>query len=213
MAAVALAALAAVGCTSGQAATVTSDIAVTTSMTSGSTQATTQSTSPMPTATSTTAGSTQTSAAGSGLVLPVTKNPIVNTSTKQGLQITSAMAENNVDPATNKDLGDRLQITIKNTSSETLSDLEIYYQMKDTTTQATEGYYQKLTGFSLAPGAEGTVYFDNETGVGHYPENKFSLYRTSANEVVFTIEVSAAGYAPAMGEAVKAVGTGENPGE
>jgi hypothetical protein len=31
--------------------------------------------------------------------------------------------------------GDRLQITLKNTSTEALSDLEVYYQMKDTATQ------------------------------------------------------------------------------
>jgi hypothetical protein len=202
VAAVAIGALTAAGCSSQQAVTVTS----------ASTQTTTGST--VQSSTQTTAqSSTASSAAGSTQVLPVAQNPIVNTSTKEGLQIVSAMVENNVDPATNKDLSDRLQFTVKNTSSETLSDLEVYYQMKDTTTQKTEGYYQKLNGFSLAPGAEGTVYFDNETGAGHYPEDTFSLYRTSANEVVFSIEVSAPGYKPAIGEAVKAVGTGENPGE
>jgi hypothetical protein len=202
VAAVAIGALTAAGCSSQQAATATTGGAQT------ATQSTVQSSTQ-----STVQSSTQSTAAGSARVLPVAENPIVNTSTTEGLQIVSAMVENNVDPATNKDLSDRLQITLKNTSVETLSDLEVYYQMKDTTTQKTEGYYQKLTDFSLAPGAEGTVYFDSETGAGHYPENTFSLYRTSANEVVFSIEVSAAGYAPAMGEAVKAVGTGENPGE
>lgn len=190
--AVAIGVLTAAGCSSGQS----------------SPQTTAQSA-----AQNTAQSSTQSSTAASPPVLPVAENPIVNTSTKAGLEIVSAMAENNVDPATNKDISDRLQITLKNTSGETLGDLEVYYHMKDTTAQATEGYYQKLSGFSLAPGAEGTVFFDNETGAGHYPENTFSLYRTSANEVVFSIEMSAAGYAPAMGEAVKAVGTGENASE
>lgn len=192
--AVATGVLTSAGCSSGQATTTSSVSA------QGITQGATQ-------------NQTQSSTAGSDQVLPVAENPIANTSTKQGLEIVSAMVENNVDPATGKDIADRLQITLKNTSSETLSDLEVYYKMTDTTTQKTEGYYQKLTGFTLAPGTEGTVFFDNETGAGHYPENKFSLYRTSANEVDFSIEVSAAGYAPAMGQAVKAVGTGENPGE
>lgn len=162
---------------------------------------------------SSTQSSSVASPGGSTQVLPVAKNPIVNPSVKKGLEIVSAMVENNVDPATKKDISDRLQITLKNTTTGTLADLEVYYQMKDMTTGKTESYYQKLTGFSLAPGTEGTVYFDNETGPGHYPENKFSLYRTSMNQVVFSIEVSAPGYAPAMGEAVKSVGTGENPGE
>jgi hypothetical protein len=210
VAAVTIGALTAAGCSSGQAATATTGSTQT--ATQGTARGSTQSTAQGSTQ-STAQGSTQSTAAGSTQVLPVAENPIVNTSTKEGLQIISAMVENNVDPATKKDLSDRLQITIKNTTSETLSDLEVYYQMRDATTQKTEGYYQKLTDFSLAPGAEGTVYFDSETGAGHYPENTFSLYRTSANEVVFSIEVSAAGYAPAMGEAVKAVGTGENPGE
>jgi hypothetical protein len=210
IAAVLIGSLAVAGCSSGQAATVTS----------AGTPGVTQSTAPGPTQSSipsstqnSTSGSAQSSTTGSDQVLPVANNPIVNTSTKQGLEIVSAMVENNVDPATGKDIADRLQITLKNTSSETLSDLEVYYEMKDVTTQKTEGYYQKLTGFNLAPGTEGTVFFDNQAAAGHYPENKFSLYRTSANEVDFSIEVSAAGYAPAMGQAVKAVGTGENPGE
>ncbi len=201
IAAVAIGSVSISGCSSGQAATAT------TAATPGVTQGgTVDSAASSPTGA---AASTQ----GSERVLPVAKNPIVNTSTKKGLEIASAMVENNVDPATKKDIADRLQITLKNTSGETLSDLEVYYEMKDTKTQKTEGYYQKLTGFSLAPGAEGTVFFDNQGGAGHYPENTFSLYRTSANEVDFSIVVSAAGYAPALGQAVKAVGTGENPGE
>ena len=192
--AIVIGALIAVGCSGRQGATTTS------AAVQSGTQTTAQ-------------GGTPTSTQGSTQVLPVAKNPIVNSATQEGLVITEAMAENNVDPVTGKDLTDRLQFTIKNTSTETLSDLEVFYQMTDSTTNKTEGYYQKLTGFSLAPGAEGTVYFDNESGAGHYPESKYSLYRTSANEVVISIEVSAAGYKPAMGQAVKAVGTGENPNE
>lgn len=146
-------------------------------------------------------------------VLPVASNPIVNDSTKPGLKITSAAVENNVDPATKQDIADRLQIALTNSSTTPMSDIEVYYEMTDTTTGAKEGYYQKLTGFTLAPGETGTVFFDNETGPGHYPENTYSLYRTSKNEVVFAIEASQAGFAPAMGKATKGPGTGEVPGE
>ena len=161
-------------------------------------------------------GGTQTigqTGAQSAQVLPVATNPIVNTATQEGLQISGAMAENNVDPVTKKDLTDRLQFTVKNTGTKPVNDPEVYYQMTDATTKKTEGYYQKLTGFSLAPGAEGTVYFDSTNGAGHYPENVYSLYRTSANKVVIAIEVSTTGYKPATGEAVKNVGTGEKPGQ
>ncbi|QOI65576.1 hypothetical protein IG195_19365 (plasmid) [Arthrobacter sp. TES] len=81
--------------------------------------------------------------------------------------------------------------------------------MKDTTTGATEAYYQKLDGLTLTPGQGTTIYVDNGTGPGHYPENKYSLYRSSPNEVTINIEAAAPGYAPAQGTATKAQGTGE----
>jgi len=142
-------------------------------------------------------------------VLPVANNPIKNTATTEGLKITEAMVENNVDSATKKDLTDRLQVTLENTSATAMGDLEIYYKMTDSVTKKSEGYYQKLTGLTLEPGKTATVYFDNETGAGHYPENKYSIYRTSNNEVVISIEVSSPGFKPATFEVKKATGTGE----
>jgi hypothetical protein len=156
---------------------------------------------------------TGSSATGTKHVLPVPSNPIVNTSTQPGLEVVNTAVENNVDPVTKKDLSDRLQITLKNSSTQPMSNLEVYYLMTDSKTGQTEGYYQMLDGFSLAPGATGTVYFDNETAPGHYPENLYSLYRTSKNEVVIDVEVSAAGYAIAKGQAKKGAGTGEVAGE
>ena len=166
--------------------------------------------------TSSAAPSSAPSAAASpagGPVLPVASDPIVNTSTKPGLEITGIMVENNVDPVTKKDLSDRLQMTLVNSSSATMTDLEAYYTMTDSTTNKSESYYQKLTGLTIAPGASQTIYFDNESGLGHYPENIYSLYRTSANEVVIDVKVSAPGFAPATAQVKKAVGTGEKAGE
>ena len=167
-------------------------------------------------ASSNTAPSAAPSAAASpagGPVLPVASDPIVNTSTKPGLEITGIMVENNVDPATKKDLSDRLQMTLVNSSSATMTDLEAYYTMTDSTTNKSEGYYQKLTGLTIAPGASQTIYFDTDSGPGHYPENVYSLYRTSPNEAVIDVKVSAPGYAPATAQVKKAVGTGEKAGE
>lgn len=142
-------------------------------------------------------------------VLPVTTNPISNTSTKAGLAITAAMAENNVDPVTKAPEADRLQFTLTNNGSTTITGGEVYYTMKDATTGKSESYYQKLTGLALAPGHSETVYFDNGTGPGHYPENKYSLYRSSTHQVTIAIEASAPGYAPATATATKSPGTGE----
>ena len=149
------------------------------------------------------------SGAPSGVVLPVASNPIVNTATASMLAITYAAVEDNVDPATGKAIDDRLQLTLKNSGSTPLSGVEVYYEMTDVVTGAKEGYYQKLDGLSIPAGQDATVYFDNTTDPGHYPENQFSIYRSSTNEVDFAIQASAPGAKIATATAVKATGTGE----
>lgn len=144
-----------------------------------------------------------------GVVLPVTANPIVSTATAPTLAVTYAAVEDNVDPATGKAIDDRLELTLKNTGTTPLTGIEVYYEMTDVVTGAKEGYYQKLDGLSIPAGQDATVYFDNTTDPGHYPENQFSIYRSSTNEVDFTIQASAAEAKIATATAVKATGTGE----
>ena len=146
--------------------------------------------------------------AAAGTVLPVTSNPITNTSTTPRLTVGSALAEDNVD-GSGTAITDRLQITVGNTTSNPLTNLETYYVMTDVTTGASEAYYLPLDGVILAPNAETTLSFDNETGAGHFPENTFSLYRSSTNQIDFTIQVSADGVQIANGTATKGAGTGE----
>ncbi|GAC1452652.1 MAG: hypothetical protein PVSMB10_09630 [Pseudarthrobacter sp.] len=149
------------------------------------------------------------SAAAAPTVLPVTTNPIKVTGSKPGINISNAMAENNTDPQTNAPVADRLQFTLTNSTTAPISGLEVYYTMKDSTIGQTESYYNKLDGLTLTPGQNTTIYFDNGTGTGHYPENKYSLYRTSTNEVQISVEAAAPGFAPATATATKAKGTGE----
>ena len=162
-----------------------------------------QGSSPAPASSSAASGSTTTA------VLPVNSNPIVNASTSPGLTIVSAAAEDNLDPSTNAAITDRLQVTVRNDSTSELSSFEIYYVMTDVTTGQSEAYYQALTGFTLAAGATSTLSFDGETGAGHFPENTFSIYRSSKNQVDFTIEVSAAGVQVANATATKGSGAGD----
>ena len=142
-------------------------------------------------------------------VVPVTKNPIVNTSTAPGITITSAKVQDNVDPITKKAIPDRLLMKVVNKSSKPASGFEIFYTMKDSSTKAKESYYQKLTGFTVKAGATSYLYFDNLAGAGHFPENIFSIYRSSTNEVKFAIVLSAKGFKIATASAVKDKGTGE----
>ncbi|MHB1324660.1 MAG: hypothetical protein ACYDGS_00630 [Thermoleophilia bacterium] len=142
-------------------------------------------------------------------VLPVANDPIKNNATAPGLVIASAQVEDNVDPVTNQAIPDKLQLNLQNTSSQPMSNFEIYYRMTDSTTGASEGYYEKLGGLSLGPNETKTIFFDNQTAPNHYPENKYSIYRTSKNEVRVTIELSAPGFKLATGETKKSIGTSE----
>lgn len=161
---------------------------------------------------STSSAANTSAAAASGAtspVLPVNSNPISNSATNQDLAVVSAAVEDLVDPVTGQAINDRLMLTLTNSGTTDLSGFEVFYTMTDVVTGATESYYQALDGFSLAAGATDYVYFDNQTEPGHYPENQFSLFRSSANEVDFQIQVSAQGAAVASATAVKSTGTGE----
>lgn len=155
------------------------------------------------------AAPSQSSSAAAGSVLPVDANPIKNPSTAPVLAVTYAALEDNVDPATGKAISDRLELTLSNTGPTPLTGFEVYYEMTDVTTGAKEAYYQKLDGLQIPAGTESTVFFDNETGAGHYPENEFSLYRSSVNQVDTTIQVSATDAKIATASATKGAGTGE----
>lgn len=158
-----------------------------------------------------TTSSSSTAAPTSGSALPVASNPINNTSTAPGLSIPQAAVEDLVDPTTGTAIDDRLQVTLANSTDTPLTKVEIYYQMTDVTTQQSEGYYMALNGVTIPAQGETTVYFDNGTEPGHFPENTFSLYRTSTNQVDFTIQASADGVQVATATASKGAGTGEQP--
>ena len=149
------------------------------------------------------------SSADSNIVLPVDANPIANQAAHPDLAVVSAAVEDLVDPSTGQAIDDRLMLTLKNNGSSDLSNLEVYYTMTDAVTGASESYYQALTGFTLAAGAEDYVYFDNKTDPGHFPENQFSLFRSSVNQVDFTIMVSADQGGIAQATTFKSEGTGE----
>jgi hypothetical protein len=152
-------------------------------------------------------GSSQVAPAGT--VLPVDSNPIVNASSTLGPTIVKAAAEDIVDPATNTDITDRLQVTAHHDTASELTLFEIYYVMTDVTSSQSEAYYQELTEFTVAPGATSTLTFDGETGQGHFPENAFSIYRSSKNQMDFTIELNTPGVQVATATATKGSGVGD----
>ncbi len=143
------------------------------------------------------------------LVAGLYPNNIKNTATAVGFTIKSAAVENNTDPVTGAVVSDHLEVTLVNTTSKPLTNFEIYYTMTDTKTQQKEGYYKKLTGFTLAANATYTIHFDNKTGEGHFSANKNSLYYKSTNAIDFAVEVSTPGYAAQNINVTKAAGGAE----
>lgn len=133
-----------------------------------------------------------------------TDNLIKETSTTAlPVKITDARVEDNLNAK------DHLEITLSNTGSAELKNFDIYYTVVDTVTKVKEGYYLKLTGFSIKAGETKTLHFDNGTGAGHYTMNLNALYGTSKNEVLFSGQLHAAGSAPMSFSAIKAKGTAE----
>ncbi|WP_296667173.1 hypothetical protein [Demequina sp.] len=165
-------------------------------------------TSPTSTPSSTSVTSASPTSSRGGHVLPVDANPIVNPATAAGLDVTDVLLEDNTDPS-GAAISDRLQFTVRNTSGAPLSGLEAFYTMTDTTTGASESYFLAMPDLTVPAGGETTVYVDGESGAGHYPENIYSVYRTSLNQVDVTVEVSATGVAPATGLGSKSAGAGE----
>ena len=131
-----------------------------------------------------------------GAVLPVTDNPITNTSTTQSLTIDSVLVENNEDPS-GKAVDDHLEIAVTNTGTTDLSGFEVYYTITDPKTSDTESYYSQLPAdFVIAGGDSRVIHFDNTGAADHFPVNQYSLYYTDPNALDLTVEVSATDSAP-----------------
>jgi hypothetical protein len=159
----------------------------------------------------TTPAATRTSSTTTGRVLPVAENPISNNSTVTGLRITRTLVENNVAPGTNAAVADHLEIALENTSTKPLGQIAIYYKITDKKKGVSEGYYTKLDGFTIAPGATRVVHFDQTGAKDHYPVNKYSLYYTDKNALVVGVMASAEGVQPATAAVKKDAGGPEDP--
>jgi hypothetical protein len=130
-----------------------------------------------------------------------------------GLSIVQVLVENNVDPATGGDAPDHLEIALRNDSTAELRGFVVYYEITDLTTGAKEGYCSALTGFTIPAGGERTAHFDNSGAADHFPDNEFSLYHQSLNEMQVDVTVSATGVAPQSASVTKEAGGAENPDE
>jgi hypothetical protein len=152
-----------------------------------------------------------TTTANDGQVLPVTDNPITNTATAPTLAIDSVLVENNVDDA-GKAVDDHLEITLSNSGTSDLGNVEVFTTFTDTTAGTTESYYTKLpSSFTVPAGGTRVAHFDNTGATDHFPVNKYSLYATSVNALDVEVIVSADGAAVQTATIQKDAGGAETP--
>lgn len=133
-----------------------------------------------------------------------TENLIEETSdTALPIEIKDARVEDNA-------TADHLEITMRNTGKEALSDFDIYFTITDKKDGTVEGYYVKLDGLAIKAGESSTIHFDNDiTKPGHYFGNMNGLFGTSANGLTFAVQLHANGYKPMDFTVDKAEGTAE----
>jgi hypothetical protein len=136
------------------------------------------------------------------------ENPIVQTGKANGFTFT-AKVEDNFDPATKKDVSDHLELEVKNISGEALTNMSMYYTLKDDVTGKTEAYFKPLVGLVINKGETMSVNLDDTGMPGHYRENPNSAYHKSENGKVFTVQLAAAGYTPVQIEFKKDKGGAE----
>jgi hypothetical protein len=117
--------------------------------------------------------------------------------------------EDNFDPKTKLDVGDHLELDVKNTAGEDLKNLVAFYTIKDDGTGKTESYYIPLKGLSLKAGQSTAVHFDDIALEGHFRDNPNSSYRKSENAKLFTVQLAAEGFAPVQIEIKKDKGGAE----
>jgi hypothetical protein len=138
------------------------------------------------------------------------ENTLVQTGKPKGFSL-EGLVENNIDAVAKKDAPDHLELNIKNLSDEELNSLVVYYAIKDEGTGKTEAYLAPLSGVVIAVGKTANINFDDAKTKGHFRANPNSSYITSQNAKTFSIEVSAAGFAPVKLEIKKDKGGAEQP--
>lgn len=124
-------------------------------------------------------------------------------------KIKEALVENNYDYAARKDAPDHLELLVSNPTGKDLTGFSIYYTITDKDLGTKEAYYKVLDGFTVPAGGEARIHFDDSGLPGHFRANPNSIYVTSQNAKLFTVELKADGFQPATVEIHKDAGGAE----
>lgn len=118
------------------------------------------------------------------------------------------LVENNVDPATQTDTPDHLELQVLNDGAADLSGLTVYYTITDADSGAKESYVYRP---QVTVPVEGDVriHVDEGTAPGHLRANPNSLYVTSLAGKHVAVLVQAEGFAAVQGTVEKDPGGAE----
>ncbi|AUJ65569.1 hypothetical protein B9057_14260 (plasmid) [Aestuarium zhoushanense] len=135
-------------------------------------------------------------------------DPTVAGGAAAAYRIGEVLVENNVDPATNKDAPDHLEIQVLNDGAADLSGLTVYYTITDADSGAKESYiyHPQVT---VPAGGEARIHVDEGTAPGHLRANPNSLYVTSLAGKHVTVSVQADGFTAVQGTVGKDPGGAE----
>jgi hypothetical protein len=138
-------------------------------------------------------------------------NPPAPSTGPQGFAILQILVENNYDQATQQVVPDHLEIVLHSTINKDISNITVYYVIRDAKINKTESYLKPLKGFVLKANETRHIHFDAGGLPDHFRVNPNSIYYTNADEKIFTVTVNAVGYAAQTMQVKKDAGTVEGP--
>jgi len=138
-------------------------------------------------------------------------NPPAPSSGPTGFTIQNILVENNYDEATKQAVPDHLEIVLHSTINKNISNITVYYVIRDATINKTESYLAPLKGFVLKANEARSIHFDAGKLPDHFRVNPNSIYYTNVDEKIFTVTVNAAGYAAQTMQVKKDAGSVEGP--
>lgn len=118
------------------------------------------------------------------------------------------LVENNVDPATNKDAPDHLEIQVLNDGVADLAGLTVYSTITDADSSAIESYVYH-PAVVVPAGGDARIHVDEGAAPGHLRANPNSLYMTSLAGKHVAVSIQAEGFAAVLGTAEKDPGGAE----
>ncbi|MEC3863099.1 hypothetical protein VK792_17540 [Mesobacterium sp. TK19101] len=136
-------------------------------------------------------------------------DPIATDGAATPFTVKEALVEDNYNYAAKKDATDHLELQVVNTTGQDLKNFSVYYTITDKDLGTKEAYFKALDSFSVPANGDARIHFDDSGLPGHFRANPNSIYLTSQNAKLFTVELKAEGFKPLTLEINKDAGGAE----